>query len=149
MYASLVCEFWAYHDIGHNRQEKDPFRSLWRKFKAPNQPDEVCCHIPTSHLRVLNHFTHVQGIPLDPQDAMLNPPAAATPTPVAAETPRTPSTRPSNKHKSSSRIIPPEEDMRRLFEECKYAHGNAGLLSDALLHARPEDLQQKVVIKVR
>ncbi|KAH8099783.1 hypothetical protein BXZ70DRAFT_1025894 [Cristinia sonorae] len=107
---------------------KDPFRVLWRRLKQPNQPDE--------------------GIPLDPDDAMLNPPVP-TPAP-AAEQPRTrtPShQRPPNKHKASSRIIPPEEDMRRLFEECKYAHGNAALLSDALIHARPEDLQGKAIIK--
>ncbi|THH31973.1 hypothetical protein EUX98_g2255 [Antrodiella citrinella] len=111
----------------HNHLEKDPFRALWRKVKAPNQPDE--------------------GIPLDPEDAMLNPPVTAvTPLP---ETPRTATQKPPNKHKPSSRIIPPEEDIRRLFEECKYAHGNASLLSDALVHARPEDLQGKAIIKVR
>ena len=38
--------------------------------------------------------------------------------------------------------------MRRLFEECKYAHGNASLLSDALVHARPEDLKNKAILKV-
>lgn len=46
------------------------------------------------------------------------------------------------------RIIPPEEDMRRLFQECKIGQGNANLLSEALRYARPEDLVKKDIIKV-
>ncbi|KAJ7233193.1 hypothetical protein C8J57DRAFT_1480377, partial [Mycena rebaudengoi] len=38
------------------------------------------------------------------------------------------------------RIIPPDEDMRRLFQECKIGRGNAELLSHALANAAPEDL---------
>jgi hypothetical protein len=47
-----------------------------------------------------------------------------------------------------NRIIPPDEDMRRLFQECKIGSGNAALLSQALAMATPEDLVS-VVIKVR
>ncbi|KAG7095922.1 hypothetical protein E1B28_006606 [Marasmius oreades] len=44
------------------------------------------------------------------------------------------------RHKSpSARIIPPEEDIRRLFQECIIGKGNAGLLSQALVHTVPED----------
>jgi len=39
--------------------------------------------------------------------------------------------------------------MRRLFQECKIGTGNAAVLSDALLGAKPEDLKRKDVIKVR
>ena len=46
------------------------------------------------------------------------------------------------------RIIPPEEDMRRLFQECKIGQGNASLLSEALAYAKPEDLAKKNIIKV-
>lgn len=46
------------------------------------------------------------------------------------------------------RIIPPEEDMRRLFQECKIGQGNASLLSEALAYAKPEDLVKKDIIKV-
>ena len=55
-----------------------------------------------------------------------------------------------HKHKSSSRnrVIPPEEDMRRLNQECDVGTGNAALLSDALTFAKPEDLKNGV-IKVR
>ncbi|KAJ7233200.1 hypothetical protein C8J57DRAFT_1480382 [Mycena rebaudengoi] len=37
-------------------------------------------------------------------------------------------------------IIPPDEDIRRLFQECKIGSGNAALLSQALVTAAPEDL---------
>ena len=55
------------------------------------------------------------------------------------------------RHKSPSqpRIIPPDEDRRRLFQECKIGKGNASLLSEALAFAKPEDLKQKSIIKVR
>ena len=47
------------------------------------------------------------------------------------------------------RVIPPEEDMRRLFQECRFAHGNAQLLNEVLAFASPEDLREKDIIKVR
>ncbi|KAL0061686.1 hypothetical protein AAF712_011494 [Marasmius tenuissimus] len=50
------------------------------------------------------------------------------------------------KHRSSrererdaQKIIPPEEDIRRLFQECIIGKGNASLLSQALVHTTPED----------
>jgi hypothetical protein len=46
------------------------------------------------------------------------------------------------------RIITPDEDIRRLFRECVIGRGNAGLLSEALAHSKPEDLKKKDVIKV-
>jgi hypothetical protein len=39
--------------------------------------------------------------------------------------------------------------MRRLFQECRFAHGNALLLSEALAFASPEDLREKDIIKAR
>jgi hypothetical protein len=47
------------------------------------------------------------------------------------------------------RVIPPEEDMRRLFQECRIANGNSMLLNEALAFASPEDLREKDIIKVR
>jgi len=46
------------------------------------------------------------------------------------------------------RIIPPEEDIRRLFQECKIGLGNANLLSEALAYVKPEDLDKKEIIRV-
>jgi hypothetical protein len=34
--------------------------------------------------------------------------------------------------------------MRRLFQECKIAEGNAALLSSALAYAKPEDLRKEI-----
>ena len=45
-------------------------------------------------------------------------------------------------------VIPVEEDMRRLFQECKIGRGNAQLLGEALVFATPEDLK-KEIIKVK
>lgn len=44
--------------------------------------------------------------------------------------------------KPRNRIIPLEEDIRRLFQECKIGVGNANLLSQALVHARLEELKR-------
>jgi len=38
--------------------------------------------------------------------------------------------------------------MRRLFQECQIGQGNALLLSEALVFAKPEDLKKKEIIKV-
>ena len=43
------------------------------------------------------------------------------------------------------RIIPPEEDIRRLFQECKIGQGNAHLLAESLAYARPEDLEKDII----
>lgn len=56
-----------------------------------------------------------------------------------------------NKRRKSptrNRIIPLDEDMRRLFQECKIAQGNASLLSQALALAKPEELRKQDIIKV-
>ncbi|KAJ7145882.1 hypothetical protein C8R44DRAFT_863719 [Mycena epipterygia] len=45
------------------------------------------------------------------------------------------------------RIIPSDEDMRRLFQECKIGIGNATLLSQALAMATPEELSNTVIIE--
>ena len=52
-------------------------------------------------------------------------------------------------HGQLQRVIPPEEDMRRLFQECRMANGNAQVLNEALAYASPEDLREKDIIKVR
>ncbi|KAK1227556.1 hypothetical protein PQX77_009466 [Marasmius sp. AFHP31] len=44
------------------------------------------------------------------------------------------------RERDAQKIIPPEEDIRRLFQECVIGKGNASLLSQALLHTTPEDL---------
>lgn len=54
-----------------------------------------------------------------------------------------------DRRSSRNGIIPVDEDMRRLFQECKLGRGNAALLNEALAFATPEDLKEKGIIKVR
>ncbi|CCM02123.1 uncharacterized protein FIBRA_04200 [Fibroporia radiculosa] len=110
------------------------FRTLWRKVKPADKPDE--------------------GVPFDTGDAMFYPPTPKHPPPapdhpLVAPTQRPPVTATTIKPKTSyhTRVIPPDEDMRRLFQECKVGRGNASLLSESLTFAKPEDLKQKDIIK--
>lgn len=114
------------------RGDRDGFRGLWRRVKPYDKPDE--------------------GIPFDTDDAMFHPPASgrlsqyreASPLPADA-IPPTPPPNPPRKRRSPvrNRIIPPEEDMRRLLEECKIGQGNAALLAEALMVCKPQDLKKK------
>ncbi|KAH9856417.1 hypothetical protein C2E23DRAFT_882478 [Lenzites betulinus] len=132
------------------------FRALWRKVKPSDKPEE--------------------GIPFDTEDAMFYPatprlsagpntlqPPILDPRTKPASGPnsapqdhrergtaplRPPATVTPGKTKSSrNRVIPPEEDIRRLFQECKVGRGNANLLSESLTYAKPEDLKSKDIIK--
>ena len=47
------------------------------------------------------------------------------------------------------RVISPDEDMRRLFEECEMAKNNAQVLSHSLTFALPEELGANPLIVVR
>ncbi|KAL1721228.1 hypothetical protein EV715DRAFT_249065 [Schizophyllum commune] len=118
--------------------KNEGFRGLWRKVKPADKPDE--------------------GVPLDTEDVMFTPPsnggrASQMGHPANYEAPPpTHSTPPSpqqhhKKHKSPShnRIIPPDEDMRRLFTECKIGQGNASLLSQAIMMRKPEDMKSDII----
>jgi hypothetical protein len=52
------------------------------------------------------------------------------------------------KTKDGKYYISPEEDIRRLLEECEMARANAQLLSSQLTYAGPKDLLTNEVIKV-
>ena len=56
--------------------------------------------------------------------------------------------RKNNLQTTAHHVIAADDDVRRLFEECSCARGNAQLLSEALTYARPEDLYSNDVIKV-
>ncbi|KAF8797720.1 hypothetical protein BYT27DRAFT_7204130 [Phlegmacium glaucopus] len=126
-----------------SRHERDGFRGLWKRVKPSDKPDE--------------------GIPFDTDDAMFQPPNTgqgagydipivsyqeSSPLPIDS-TPVTPIPAANTKRKSPVRnhIISPDEDMRRLFQECTIGQGNAALLSQALAHSKPEDLKKKEIIK--
>ncbi|KAJ3929303.1 MAG: hypothetical protein NXY57DRAFT_900339, partial [Lentinula lateritia] len=123
------------------------FRGLWKKVKPADKPDE--------------------GFPFENDDAMFNPPAVSgngrgsyyenIPPSAAVQYESTndnPITEPKKersdrdqKKSSKNRIIPLEEDIRRLFQECKIGLGNASLLSQACVHAKVEELKKGEVIK--
>ncbi|KAF8515729.1 hypothetical protein BU17DRAFT_93374 [Hysterangium stoloniferum] len=74
-----------------------------------------------------------EGIPFNVDEVMLNP-SPVVPTPPV--------------HSPGSireQVIPPHEDMRRLFEECEIGRGNAQLLNEALTFARPEELYGPII----
>lgn len=52
---------------------------------------------------------------------------------------------PSRRRYPQQRVIPLEEDIRRLFQECKIARGNADLLSQTLAFARPDALDSDLI----
>ncbi|KAJ6482850.1 hypothetical protein C8R47DRAFT_574276 [Mycena vitilis] len=117
------------------------FRGLWRRVKPRDKPEE--------------------GMPFDTEDAMFNPPLAAQDNAVVAPPPMRkrktsdsvapgpndvpPPHKPHRAHRHH--IIPPDEDMRRLFQECKIGGGNALLLSQALAMATPERLEDGVIVE--
>ncbi|KAH6911957.1 hypothetical protein BKA70DRAFT_1098583, partial [Coprinopsis sp. MPI-PUGE-AT-0042] len=120
--------------------EQDGFRGLWLRVKPADRPDE--------------------GIPFDPEGAMFNPSSAKAST--SATTPAVALGEASSPAKAVSlplrterrwsagtgnRINPRDEDIRRLFQECKVAAGNATLLSEALLTCTPSSFKRNPVIK--
>ena len=48
--------------------------------------------------------------------------------------------KPKNRNRLSKMIISPEEDIRRLFQECEIAKSNAALLTNAMTYAKPEEV---------
>ncbi|KAH6911881.1 hypothetical protein BKA70DRAFT_1559439 [Coprinopsis sp. MPI-PUGE-AT-0042] len=105
----------AYASGRHKKgSEKDGFRGLWLRVKPADKPDE--------------------GIPFDSEDAMFSPPSARASTYetgaiVPAVALQQASPLPAEnfapvRHKPAgtrNRIIPHDEDIRRLFQECKMA----------------------------
>ncbi|EGN94845.1 hypothetical protein SERLA73DRAFT_187914 [Serpula lacrymans var. lacrymans S7.3] len=121
-------------------RDKDGFRHLWRRLKPADKPDE--------------------GIPFDTEDAMFSPPIMRPSSQYSIEAPVYPQdvvvsppilerslTMPQRRRspRLKHKIIPLEEDIRRLFQECKIGQGNANLLSEALAFARPEDLEKDLI----
>lgn len=95
-------------------------------------------------------LTRRKGVPFDTDDSIFNPPTSQNPSQVIStrvhrDRPSSPVEQPIT---SRNRIIPVEEDRRRLFQECKIGQGNAALLSEALTFAKPEDLARKEIIRV-
>ncbi|KAI6158656.1 hypothetical protein EDD17DRAFT_1620975 [Pisolithus thermaeus] len=125
-------------------RDKEGFRGLWCRLKPADKPD---C-----------------GVPFDTDDAMFSPPVTSLRRPssqYSLETPTfaqqtfsmgaTPAPPPVDQNfqpqarRSHRGIIPVQEDMQRLFQECKIALGNANVLSEALAFAKPDALDGELV----
>lgn len=125
-------------------KEKEGFRGLWCRLKPADKPDG--------------------GVPFDTDDAMFSPPVTSLRRPssqYSLETPTfaqqtfsvgvTPTAPPVDRNvqpharRNHRNIIPVEEDIQRLFQECKIARGNANVLSDALAFAKPDALDGELV----
>ncbi|KAF9784714.1 hypothetical protein BJ322DRAFT_1007361 [Thelephora terrestris] len=111
--------------------DREGFRALWRKVKPPSKPDD--------------------GIPFDPDDAMFNPPVQRrTPSSVDSQVRRADDQpNPQSKYSNTSPndlIIPLDEDIRRLFQECQVGRGNAALLAEAVTYTKPEEMKEKEIV---
>ncbi|KAH7924445.1 hypothetical protein BV22DRAFT_1013288 [Leucogyrophana mollusca] len=141
--AAFIC---SSSPLGGKDRDKEGFRALWCKLKPADKPDG--------------------GIPFDTEDAMFSPPIVRPTSQYSIDTPTVPGQpyprdqpsplpaslerTPTNIHRRRSprsrhRVIPLDEDIRRLFQECKIARGNAGLLSEALVFTNPSDVEQEVI----
>lgn len=114
-----------------SKNDREGFRSIWKRVKPPGKPDD--------------------GIPFDPDDAMFNPPVQhRTPSSTgnySVESHDLPNSR-SNYPRTSPNdlIIPLDEDIRRLFQECKVGRGNAALLAEAVTYTKPEEIKEKEIV---
>ncbi|KAJ7619425.1 hypothetical protein FB45DRAFT_158446 [Roridomyces roridus] len=143
-------------------KKESGFRGLWRRVKPRDKPEEGVPFDTDDAMfnPPLNALRH-PGPGYEFENT--NPPVVVYPDgtqtgpetpPIAAKQPRkrknsdvTPGKKSSDKsHRDHHRgIIPPDEDMRRLFQECKIGVGNANLLSEALATATPEELRNPVI----
>lgn len=142
------------------KHEKDGYQQLWRKIKTPDRPDggvpfdtEDAMFNPPTPRRMSAYNTHaVQNhvAPLEPLRSPAHAEIAITGQPGAGGGPGQPHQRPPHAHhkQSRNRVIPQDEDIRRLFQECNVGRGNASLLSNSLTYAKPKDLK-KDLIQVR
>ncbi|KAH8108353.1 hypothetical protein DFH11DRAFT_1633902 [Phellopilus nigrolimitatus] len=117
---------------GKDASKRENFRSLWRKVKPDGYPNEgmpLTTDNPMfrSKSGALHPDKYMNAV-VDADNGRIRPPI-------------------SDRRPSRSGIIPIDEDMRRLFQECKIGRGNAALLSEALAFASPDDLKEKDIIK--
>jgi hypothetical protein len=131
---------------------------------VPFDPDDAMFNPPSPRRSTAVSLTPSYP-PVHPQSLQTTTPSnaqpQAQPPPQPQSQPPQPQTQPQTQTQTQAqqpsrgkrepqlqRVIPPEEDMRRLFQECRFAHGNAQLLNEALAYATPEDLREKEIIKV-
>ncbi|KIJ18196.1 hypothetical protein PAXINDRAFT_167451 [Paxillus involutus ATCC 200175] len=129
---------------GGKERDKEGFRGLWCRLKPADKPES--------------------GVPFDTDDAMFSPPVAPLARPASQYSLETPTfaqqtfspedlatppvidrAPPQSRRRYQQRVIPFEEDIRRLFQECKIARGNADVLSQTLAFAKPDALESDLI----
>ncbi|KAJ7938198.1 hypothetical protein B0H13DRAFT_2648652 [Mycena leptocephala] len=134
------------------------FRGLWRRVKPRDKPEEgmpfdtedAMFNPPLMSGRnsTYDYDTNSANAPVAPivtyHDATLSPPPRKRKTNDNSQSGE--NHKPHRSHRRPD-IIPPDEDMRRLFQECKIGVGNATLLSQALAMATPEQLGDNVIVE--
>ncbi|KAI0277856.1 hypothetical protein BGY98DRAFT_977023 [Russula aff. rugulosa BPL654] len=165
----------AYASSGAVQKNESGFRLLWRKVKPAGKPDEgvpfdyddAMFNPPSPRRSTVTPLPAGYQPPMHPQSLQTTQTAPAlnaqplAPPPPPPQQPQSQPLQPQSQttqqpnrakreapsHGQLQRVIPPEEDMRRLFQECRIANGNSQLLSEALAFASPEDLREKDIIK--
>ena len=151
----LAAAAFTFHGPG-----KEGFQSTWKRVRPPNKPEDG---IPFDLGDSM--FDPTQG---NRSRTLTSPVPQAT----YVNTPHSPQVRRPKRHDSEQghggrhhrgqgtnrelptpprpdrRLIPPEEDMRRLFEECEVALYSCRILNEALAYATPESFRKNPVIKV-
>ncbi|KAG1875806.1 hypothetical protein F4604DRAFT_1762099 [Suillus subluteus] len=97
--------------------DRDRMRDLWIRLKPADMPDV--------------------GIPFNTEDIMSSPPIVPTCPPIEEWS--------SKKSLHQRSVTPPEEDMKRLFQECRIAKRNATILGEMLAYAKPEQIEGSLV----
>ncbi|KAF7326899.1 hypothetical protein MVEN_02583800 [Mycena venus] len=153
------------------------FRGLWRRVKPRDKPEEgmpfdtedamfnpplMSAGRPSATYDYDTNSINVNAPPpIVYQDATPivpdTPPVSRPPphkrktsdnnTPGSGENRERPRKGRSHRSRNEDQVIPPDEDMRRLFQECKIGVGNANLLSQALAMATPEELHDSVIVE--
>jgi len=146
----LAAAAFSFHGPG-----KEGFQSTWRRIRPQNKPEG--------------------GIPFDLQDSMFDltmqgrtrPPISPPPQATYTNTPHSPHVLRREPRRQDSdqgpgtwrsvqrergrrdrELIPPEEDIRRLFEECDITVYNTRILNEALVYSTPDSFRSNSVIGV-
>ncbi|KAI0255530.1 hypothetical protein BJV78DRAFT_1358700 [Lactifluus subvellereus] len=164
----------AYASSATPSKNESSFRVLWRKVKPAGKPDEgvpfdyddAMFNPPSPRRSSAFSPTPSPGYqpPVHPQALQVAPVPNTQPQAPPPPQPQSQSQQPQPQSQTQvppqstrarrdgpnqgqlQRIIPPEEDMQLLFQECRFAHGNAQVFSEALAFASPEDLREKEII---
>ncbi|KAI0255517.1 hypothetical protein BJV78DRAFT_1176277 [Lactifluus subvellereus] len=162
----------AYASSATPSKNESRFRVLWRKVKPAGKPDEgvpfgyddSIFNPPSPRWSSTFNPTPTLGYqpPVYPQVLQVAPVPNTQPQAPPPPQPQSQSQQPQPQPQTQAppqstrarrngpnqgqlqRIIPPDEDI--LFQECRFASGNAQIFSEALAFPSPEDLREKEII---